>query len=312
MGKVSVGCLLVFTWASVLFASADVESFFDAISEGDLARVESLLAEGVDVNASIAGITALMVVKDVEIAELLIAAGADVNAVYEKDGSSVLHIAAGRHCNAELVRVLIEAGADVNAKRPGTYVTPLDYAVGCAFGTGDTSVHEVLLAHGGEGELFHQLWEAEQEDRKRDAERERQRKVGTTTPLHTAVIDGTLAEVSTLIEAGADVDAISEDGETPLHLAVIATVEAYDEDGPAKVELLIEAGANLEVADHYGYRPIHLVAESFGNNALAVLQLLIDAGADVNAETEDGGRTPLALARNLDIKELLQASGGKK
>jgi len=59
-----------------------------------------------------------------EIAELLIAAGADVNAK-DNDGSTPLHNAAKHD---EVVELLIAAGADVNAKNTLGW-TPLDRAI---------------------------------------------------------------------------------------------------------------------------------------------------------------------------------------
>ncbi len=318
MRRTVLGICLVFVQASSSFADSG-EALFDAVAENNLAQVESLLATGVDVNARVDGITALMMVGNVKIAKLLIAAGADVNAIYEDgDGASVLHLIAGNQCDAELVEVLIDAGAEVNAEAPmlpaEVDATPLDVAVFCAMGTGDTSVIEVLLAHGGRGELYQQMMQAELEDQKRDAEREI--KTGPTIPLLDAALLGSIAEVAASIAGGADIDEINEYGETALHLAIRTTTEAYgDDDGPAKVKLLIEAGANLEIANRHGYRPIHLIAHAEfmvdGGKALAILQMLIDAGADVNAETPKGS-TPLFLASEFSIRELLKANGGKE
>jgi len=64
-----------------------------------------------------------------EIAELLIAAGADVNAKND-NGWTPLHNAAGN--NKEVVELLIAKGADLNAKVKGgdhKGATPLDVAI---------------------------------------------------------------------------------------------------------------------------------------------------------------------------------------
>jgi ankyrin repeat protein len=75
-----------------------------------------------------------------EIAELLIAEGADVNA--KDDNGTPLHNAASWG-HKEVVELFIAAGADVNAKGFGE--TPLDLAVI----TKNTEVADLLRKHGG-------------------------------------------------------------------------------------------------------------------------------------------------------------------
>ena len=66
-------------------------------------------------------------VGSIEIAELLIAKGADVNA-REKGGGTPLHQATyGDH--VEVAELLIVSGANVNAQDDGGY-TPTDYSFG--------------------------------------------------------------------------------------------------------------------------------------------------------------------------------------
>src|ERR1700738_1878168 len=61
---------------------------------------------------------------------------------------------------------------------------------------------------------------------------------------------------------------------------------------PAIVALLLEAGADVNARnnnEHWGTTPLHAAAHA---NQAAVAQLLIDSGADVNAK-DMVGRTPL-------------------
>lgn len=62
-----------------------------------------------------------------------------------------------------------------------------------------------------------------------------------------------LGVVSLLLNAGADVDATSDAGETPLHFVAV-----FDRFQTAK--MLITAGANLEIADVQKETPLHEAA----------------------------------------------------
>jgi ankyrin repeat protein len=98
-----------------------------AVGRGDLKQVKALLQnnpELVNAKAEKSGWTPLHLaafVGKLEIAKLLIAHGADVNAVYDdeltplEDKTTPLHFAA-RYEHLEVANVLIEKGANVNAK----------------------------------------------------------------------------------------------------------------------------------------------------------------------------------------------------
>ena len=60
----------------------------------------------------------------------------------------------------------------------------------------------------------------------------------------------------------------------------------------AAVADLLAKGADIEV-DNYGVTPLYSACDK-GN--LALVKLLLDHGADVNAQDLEWGRTPLALA----------------
>jgi ankyrin repeat protein len=124
-------------------------SLFDAAMKGNIEAVKQHLAAGTDVNAKdeSMGMTPLHHATfggHKEIAELLIAKGADVNAKFDKiSGGTPLHIAADKG-HKEIAELLIANGADVNAKDEGGK-TPLDWAITSK----QTETADLLRKHSG-------------------------------------------------------------------------------------------------------------------------------------------------------------------
>jgi ankyrin repeat protein len=90
----------------------------------------------------VGGITPLHYAASKEIAELLIAKGADLNAK-DNNGWTPLHEAA-RKGHKEVVELLIAKGADLNAKDFGD-TTPLDWAIHSE----EIETADLLRKHGG-------------------------------------------------------------------------------------------------------------------------------------------------------------------
>jgi uncharacterized protein len=92
------------------------------------------------------------------------------------------------------------------------------------------------------------------------------------TPLHLAAFFGRLDAATRLLDAGADVNAVSHNSlhNTPLHAATAG--------GHGDVALrLLDRGADVRVADAGGHTPLHIAAE---NGLLEVVKALLDRGAD--------------------------------
>ena len=240
--------------ASLAAPSGDVR-LVEAVQNGDVAAVRSLLQQKADVNAPQAdGATALHWAahrNDLETAGLLIQAGAAVNAANDY-GVTALSLAC-TNGNAAMVEKLLKAGANPNATLPAG-----ETALMTAARTGNAEVVSLLLAHGADVNA-------------KETER------GQTALMW--AVDGKRAEAaSALIEHGADVHTRSNGGFTPLLFAA----RQGDVDS---ARILLAAGANVnESTPDYGSALV--VASASGREALAAF--LLEKGADPNAADRYG------------------------
>jgi uncharacterized protein len=237
----------------------------DAAERGDRAQLRALLDRHADVNAPQAdGMTALHWAAyndDVEIAALLVRAGANVKAA-NRYGVTPLSLAC-TNGDGGMIELFLKAGADPNAPLPGGE-TPLMTAAR----TGTAGAVKALLGHGA----------------RVDGKDERRGQ----TALMWAAAEGHAAIVEDLIEAGADIHARVPSGFTPLLFAVRSgRIEA--------VRVLLRAGADVNETvpvegrrRGYGGRlppagatPL-LIAVTNAHYELA--SILLDAGANPNAD----------------------------
>ena len=104
------------------------------------------------------------------------------------------------------------------------------------------------------------------------------------------VNSGDLNAVKEFLDQGGNVNLQDEPGMTPLHHAVNSDWKGKNFE---MVKLLIDRGANAKAIDDTHHTPLHLASNK------ETAELLIDAGAEVNAKTKRTGETPLyAAARN--------------
>lgn len=228
----------------------------------------------------------------VEIVRVLLDRGAAANTKDNQDRTPLHSVAEGRYhyskdCNGiRVVQLLLERGADVNSpdKDNGT---PLHLA-SCY---GRIEIARVLLDAGAAT----------------NSKGNRGR-----TPLHVVAEGGNYYSRDTdvvvaqlLLERGADVNALDDDDQTPLHLATYFL--------RAKMVLvLLNAGANASAKNAQGQTPLHLMSKCLyeahvAGDVIDVAQLLLDHGADVNAQDKNHA-TPSDLAsyhRRMKLASLL-------
>jgi cytohesin len=119
--------------------------------------------------------------------------------------------------------------------------------------------------------------------------------------IHDAAAEGNIEAVKQHLAAGADVNAKTLSGRTPLGWAALRGHKGI-------VELLIAEGANMNGKSDEAGTPLHDAA--WGGHK-QIVELLIAKGADVNAKIEGDG-TPLHYAARKgrkEIAELLIAKG---
>jgi ankyrin repeat protein len=126
-------------------------SIYDAARRGDIVAVKQHIAAGTDVNVmKIVGLEALTPLRlaaqynQLEVVELLIAEGADVNAKEDIYGRTPLFWAATKEGHKEIAEILITKGADVNVKSGDEETTPLHQAALY----GHKEIAELLIANG--------------------------------------------------------------------------------------------------------------------------------------------------------------------
>lgn len=126
------------------------EALIVAAGDGDTARVERLLAFGVDPNVTLQGdgtpLIAAAEAGDLAMVRLLLARGAQVDRIVPGDGNPL--IAAAREGRLETVRLLLDSGANVNAS-----VWTDENALIQAAWNGHADVVKLLLARGADANV---------------------------------------------------------------------------------------------------------------------------------------------------------------
>jgi ankyrin repeat protein len=194
-------------------------------------------------------------------------------------GSTGLHLAA-RHPDA--VRLLIEHGADPNARDAGDNASPLHFAAA----HGNLESVRILLDAGADVHGVGDLHKSE--------------------VIGWAARVGNEAVINLLLERGARHHIFSA-----MALNDLALVEKLVEDDPENLARRRSRFDNGQTPVHAAFVPPDGLA---GKPNYAMLELLLELGADVDA-TDDKGRTPLAVAilrGDREATRLLRGAGAKE
>jgi uncharacterized protein len=331
VGRFIAGCGLVAMLLSTGGVSAVVSEIADAAMNKNISSVRSLLQRKADVNApQVDGATALhwaVRLDDLEMADLLIGAGADVKAA-NRFGVTPLSLAC-INGNGAMIEKLLKAGADPNAALSELGETPIMMAAR----TGNVEAVRVLLDHGANVNA-------------KETSRGHTALIWAASEAHPAV-------VKLLIEHGADVNARSipetppagrggggagkaapKGGAAPVAQRAVppacppsggplrpppifgvagqaartkatgggcisALILAARQNDPETVRILLNAGAdiNLTMADGTSALVVAIINAHFG-----LAQLLLDKGADPNVAD---GKGMAALYGAVDMRNVM-------
>jgi ankyrin len=224
---------------------------------------------------------------DVESARLLVAAGADVNAI-AGDGKDALGLAIFNG-NYDVASFLVDNKSKVNQADTQGF-TPLFWAVDRR--NMETAPNFPWMVTTDPLPLIKKLLDAGANPNAlvNNTPRARMRagspRIVFATPLMRAAFSGDLELVKLLLSHGADPTIVSKDGETMVSASAgLGFIQGYSKGKLAAerletVKLLVELGADVNQADDYGITPL-MVAGNMGD--ISIIQFLIEHGADLGA-----------------------------
>ena len=261
-----------------LFDSKDCKLLRQA-EKGNIRKVTRLLSKGANVNTrdedGCTPLCSAVFCNHQEVAETLIAAGADVN-VRLRDESVLMRAAwNGWHSTVEQ---LIAAGADVNAASNSGTTALINAAA-----QGHAKIVRSLITAGADvhirnwergalcAAIYHHHPEAAQI----------LLAAGATLNLAEAADCGDMERVRQLLAEG-----VSPDEDAAITRAAYSNHEDI-------VRLLLESGANVNATDALDNTALHH-AVHWGRTG--IVRLLLDAGADATIDNINGHETPLILA----------------
>jgi ankyrin repeat protein len=238
-----------------------ITTFYEAISFVDLDYIKRWIKAGADVNqVDDNGLTPLHyaikfaktdILTLIEIIEIFIKNGADINKRVYNDTMTLLHYAVYYQMNIDILKFLIKNGANINAVgRCGKTI------LNDAISNNDLKTVILLIENGVDVNLADDLG---------------------FKPLHRAMLNYTLGKSNTmtlikfLIENGVDINQITLNGKTFFYDAIIMNMDE------TIIKYFIKKGANVNLVDHCG---INSLMYCLVNGIHRYLPILLAAGAE--------------------------------
>lgn len=258
----------------------NTESLKILIGLGEWEKVKTLVEEGVSLvetrPETSSPLHFVVEANNLEMTALFIKKGAEVNYLSSYKGAVLTK--ACYHGNMEMVKLLLDAGANIN------HLDAWNESALCSTcSKGNLALAQYLVERGASVETAELSF----------------------TPLMRAAQGNHLAVVEWLINLGANVNAVTENGYTALGLAADANADAVAYE-------LLRADAVVDIANYNLETPLILACKK-GNVNLS--RALIGKGADVHFQNKDG-QTALSLIRSRkdmkkEFKELLKTETDK-
>lgn len=240
-------------------------------------KVVSLLVQtGCDVNLSPdSGISPLhvAVIKDKDLTEILVKAGANVNAICKDDNSPLLRVMCQNQIRHDTVEMLLKAGADpmvvTSAGR-----TPLHIAVSKS----DDITVQHLLQYGANANAT-DLYD--------------------TTPLYLAVTEHNMKILPMLVEHGGDINRRSE--------AKLSLLNAAISNGDTDMTLLLlKLGVKLSLSLIQKENPLF---HAIRNRSLPLVKLLLQENCPMDTPPYCSPEVTALLIRDVDIISVMMKAG---
>ncbi|KAL1600753.1 hypothetical protein SLS60_007141 [Paraconiothyrium brasiliense] len=282
--------------------------------------VELLLDAGADINTSYDkygnALFAAVQAGHEDTVKLLLRRGADATVTDSRRRGVIHHALINSHCKRSLIALLFDHGAPLDTVDIYN-MTPIHYCVNF----GHTAIAKLLLDKGVQvdSKVHRKRWkmcisggeEANQTESGSNYTTMSVQGLGGLTPLHFATLTGRSKMTEFLLEHGADPNALSDYGETPLHLTLRTTLHGteykdawntpfletqglwnltgFEENRIAVLNsLLSQTRINMSMKDHKGDYPIHCVKYN-ESDSRKVIHKLVARKADplsVNAENQ--------------------------
>lgn len=225
---------LVETADAIMHGESQAENktdlLFNSANQGNVARIQRLLSQGVDVNSkNNDGETPLMITCSsgrIEAAKFLLKHGADIKSINGTGKTPLFYAVVGKDASGTIVSLLLEAGADPNATDYNG-IPPL--VASTDFGSFENI--KALLKGGAQLSPY------------------------ASNLLHIRISWGDIKTTELLLDSGAEVNSRREDGWTPLMIAAIG--------GHAEiVQLLLQRGAVPNIRNNDDKTALQLTEEA--------------------------------------------------